>query len=153
MGQHEVSESGRVDKRLSNKSNRPTGVIAAILSAIIIAVLLFFSVSETRSDESRLIYCPEGETAVYLYTGPVIEPSTHVKAEYFTPVERNVPQPTEKDEMVCPGTDVPLNGYEWWFWKRGQPLPRLTFPGAVTLLTKDEQGNFVWWPWELNIEE
>jgi hypothetical protein len=127
--------------------------IAAIVSAIIVGLLLFISVSETRSDESRLIYCPEGKTAVYLYTGPVIEASTEVKAEYFRPVDENVENPKETDPMNCPGTDVPLNGYEWWFWKRGRPLPKLTFPGAVTLLTKDEQGNFLWWPWELDIED
>lgn len=95
-----------------------------------------------------IIYCPETleplyETTYDLSTRTGNDP---VLAEDFKPVSEYIPQPVNGTRMVCPGTNIPLNGFEYFYWKRGYSLPKLAYQ-AVSLLTKDKKGNFVWLPY------
>ena len=74
------------------------------------------------------IYCPETKELVYYYKYENVEPGTIVYASDFRPAREDIPQPIETDPMVCPGTDIPLNGYVWWFWEKGYPKPRIAHP-------------------------
>lgn len=142
-----------------NEISKPSVVLSLLMALVVYSLtgifmaLIVTNVFGEAEFVEKVVYCPETKEAVYEYKGPRIRQDTIVKAEYFRPLKEGVKQPTERDAMVCPGMNAPLNGFEWWFWARGRHLPRLTFPGAVTLLTKNDQGDLEWWPWELSIED
>lgn len=101
-------------------------------------------------DGTTEIYCPLEKRLLYIYQYP-FSIYSKITAEDFVAVE-GVPQPIDGDRLVCPFDGVPLNGYEYWFYSRGRSLPKMVYAG-VTLLSKDKNGNFVWVPYELDLEE
>ena len=81
------------------------------------------------------IYCPDTKEVVYIYKGDF-------KDFNYSDF---IPNPEDGSRMVCPGTQIPLNGFEYFFWKKGYTLPKMAY-NAVSLLTK-ENGEFVWKPY------
>ena len=67
-------------------------------------------------------------------------------------MSKDIPQPQPTDDMVCPLCKAPLNGYEFWFWNKKRDLPKMVY-NAITLLTKDKDGNFIWIPYEVVMDE
>lgn len=125
------------------------GRIAYWIVCLIWIVCLFFLSGISFADEP--IYCPDCKTYLYDYKGE-LEHKVHqdFKAKDFIPKE-GIPQPSEHDEMVCPLCKAPLNGYEYWFWKRHRPLPKMVYK-AVTLMTKKE-GKFCWRPYKVELKD
>lgn len=99
------------------------------------------------------IYCPYTHKHIYNYKKDEIIAGDELKAENFEPADKDIPEPIIFTiYAVCPICKAPLNGYLFWAWKKGQPIPKMFYPG-VTLLTKDKEGNFIWKPYDINIKE
>lgn len=112
-----------------------------------IFLLIFLTTFIGRSGSP--ILCPDTGKIVYYYQGNLNEASTpgvQVKGEDFKPVF-GVKQPKQVP-LVCPGTETPLNGFEYWFWARGYEKPKMVYPG-YTFLTK-ENDKSVWKPVDIS---
>lgn len=101
------------------------------------------------------IYCPKCHKHLYDYKGEEIprpvDNRSGLNIKDVVPVE-GVPVPTEQDKFVCPYDQAPLNGWEYWFWEKGRPLPKMVYP-AISVLTKDASGEWVWVPDEVKIKD
>lgn len=118
---------------------------------IFLTILFLFVSFEVFAEKE--VYCPATKELVYYYKYDVKPgPGETFKASDFRPAKEGVLQPVEGDYFVCPETDVPMNGFEYWFYERKRSLPKMAF-NAVTFLTKDEHGNFIWWPHEVNMHD
>lgn len=98
------------------------------------------------------IYCPHCKKHLYDYQKDEIIPDSQVKAEDFKPADKDILQPRESDRMVCPIDGSPLNQYEAWAWERKMSLP-LFKVWAVSLLTKDKDGNWIGVPYDIKVED
>lgn len=56
------------------------------------------------------------------------------------------------DLGICPKDNAPLNGYKYWFWSRGRPMPKMAYP-AETYLYKGKDGKFYWSPYEVDLSD
>ena len=97
------------------------------------------------ADAKTPIYCPDTKELLYYWAFDVVDAKAdaQIKAEDFTPID-GVPSPSPNDPMVCPGTDTPLNGFEFVANRHGINM-RMVYP-VVSLLTKTDSGEFVWFP-------
>jgi hypothetical protein len=57
-----------------------------------------------------------------------------------------------KKDSVCPKDGAPLNGYKYWFWSRERKSPVMAFK-AETYLVKDMNGEFHWYPEEVDLKD
>ena len=121
-----------------------------------IVTLLFFSIFASVGPgvvpalADMGVYCPKCKRHLYDFKGEVVIGQT-IKASDFVSVE-GVEQPVSGSRMVCPFDSAPLNGWEYWFYEKGREEPRFAF-NAVTLLTKDENGEFRWFPDDVVMDE
>jgi len=97
------------------------------------------------------IYCPHCKEHLYNYQKDEIIPNTQILAKDFIPAKPEIPQPTESSPMVCPLCHCPLNQYESWAWERNMNPPKFNI-WAISLLTKDEEGNFIGVPYDFKYE-
>ena len=96
------------------------------------------------------IFCPKCSRHLYDYHGE-LGSSPIVEASDFTAVDASR-DPIDGDRMICEFDSAPLNGYEYWFWSRGRGKPRFAY-GAVTLMTIDDNGEFVFKPYEVELTD
>lgn len=113
---------------------------------ILITILVFSGISAVFAEIP--IYCPECKEHLYDYQKDEIIPDTIIYAKDFLPAHDNVLQPVESDKMICPLCKAPLNWYEYQAWEKDQPIP-IFYCWAITLLTKDKEGNFYWTPYDI----
>jgi len=111
-------------------------------------VILSGLVGQVSADMT--IYCPETKRPLYIYREEMVSGAV-LMASDFEPVDKNVRQPRAADKFNCPICATPLNGWEYWFYKRRLNSPNIVYP-AISLLTK-EDGKFVWRPDPLNLPE
>lgn len=98
------------------------------------------------------IYCPHCKTHLYNYAKDEIIAGSQILAKDFTPANDSISQPQENTEMVCPLCFCPLNQYESWAWEKKVDKPIFNC-WAVSLLTKDKNGNFVGVPYDIKYED
>lgn len=122
-------------------------------------VLLWVLLSTSISYAGNQIFCPFCKKHLYDYKYDIqyaFENKMPLKAENFTPLNGAPIIPLKTTQvhtfLKCPYDNAPLNGYLYWFWERGLHEPTLFYP-ALTLLTIDQQGDFVWEPYEVELEE
>src|SRR3990167_2823174 len=115
------------------------------MKLFLLSLLGIFSLGSAAMAEME-IYCPETKELVYYYKYDEIEGGTAVLASDFRPANDIIPQPINGERLVCPGTDIPLNGWEYESWKNGLPMPKF-FYYTISLMTKDKEGNFIWVPY------
>jgi ketosteroid isomerase-like protein len=72
-------------------------------------------------------------------------------AKDFVPASDEIEQPKENDLFVCPLCVTPLNGWEYFGTVNNSKSHTLVFP-AVSVLTKDENGNWKWVPYDVPVE-
>lgn len=112
-------------------------IISSVLCLIFILCVSVASATD--------IYCPVCKRLLYTTIEDI--QFTPFEVEYFIPAE-GVPAPTLSDDFVCPFDKTQLNGYKYWFSSRGRELPVMRYP-ALTIYTKDKDGNFIWYPEEV----
>lgn len=114
---------------------------------------MFFS---TQAFADVPIYCPKCKTHLYNYVKDelpkYIDGKQSLNVQDFIPAQEGISQPDDNDEAVCPFDKAPLNGYEFWAWERGFAPPKF-ISQVWTFMTKDADGNFVWSPYNLVIED
>ena len=54
--------------------------------------------------------------------------------------------------FICPFDSAPLNGWEYWAWDRGLHEPTMAY-GALSVYTKNDKGEFYWFPNDVNISD
>ena len=54
-------------------------------------------------------------------------------------------------QKICPKDSAPLNGYEYWFWSRNRPAPKMAYPAKTYLIKKD--GKFIWYPDNVDLHD
>jgi hypothetical protein len=96
------------------------------------------------------VYCPKCKTHLYNYKKVVMD-NEFLLAEDFIPVSNNIQQPVEASRFVCPLCDASLNGWEYYGEVNKSKSHTLVFP-AVSVLTKDENGNWKWVPYDVPVE-
>ena len=97
------------------------------------------------------IYCPHCLRHILDYKYDEINPGDKITLDDLILVESQVViGPVEY--ATCPFDDAPLNGFLYWAWEKKMHEPTLNYP-AVTFLTKDNEGNLVWKPYELNLDD
>ncbi|MDI6732335.1 MAG: hypothetical protein QME16_00180 [Planctomycetota bacterium] len=98
------------------------------------------------------IYCPHCKRHLYNYQKDEIKVGDELKAEDFKPASEDVPQPKNEDAFVCPIDNCPMNQYESWAWEQ-KAHPPVFHIWAVSLLTKDKEGNWLGVPYNITIED
>ena len=116
---------------------------------IVVILILIFSVSAFAD---IAIYCPYCKTHLYNYQKEEIAVNSQFLAKDFKPENDSIKQPIESDYMVCPLDSCPLNQYESWAWERKMKPPVFKV-WAVSLLTKDENGNWKGVPYDVKFED
>jgi len=120
----------------------------------IIFCLAIILLSASTLEAITEIYCPSTRELAYYYLGDLFAPVETFKDKPFLQEDfLNLDGTPVHGKSVCPKTEVPINGFEWWFYKRGYNIPKIVYNSGYTFLTKDEEGNFVWKPYDLNISE
>ena len=97
------------------------------------------------------VYCPLCEKHLYDYQKEFVKGET-VLAKDFKPADTSISQPSETSPMTCPFDSAPLNLFEYVLWEKGMKAPVFNYP-ALSLLTKDEDGNFIYLPYDKPILE
>ena len=116
------------------------------MKLFLLSLLGIFSLGSTAMAEME-IYCPETKELVYYYKYDEVENGRELIPSDFRPADDAIPQLINRGaRLVCPGTDIPLNGWEYESWKLGLPMPKF-FYDAISLMTKDKEGNFIWVPY------
>ena len=89
---------------------------------------------------------------LYTYTGKLEELNKSTKEDFIFVEAKEIVSVTHsgRGELICPFDKNYLNGYLYWFASRGYSLPKMVYP-AVTIMTKNENGDFIWLPYELNL--
>lgn len=118
------------------------------LALIVIFLFVFLGIALAEIP----IYCPHCKTHLYNYQKDEIVVNSQINAEDFKPANDNIPQPKDKDKMVCPIDNCPLNQYESWAWERKMSLPVFKV-WAISLLTKDKDGNWKGVPYDIKVED
>ncbi len=114
---------------------------------IIFTIALFISFDVYAG---TTIYCPSTKEPIYEYKYEITS-DTEFKTVDFTPTDPNGWQ-INMFRPINYKNGVPLDGYDYWFWSRGRPLPKKNFT-TYTFLIKDNNGNFVWMPYKVDLEE
>ena len=124
------------------------------MKKIFLFLLIFFLTTNSYADIA--IYCPHCHKHLYDYKKDEIprpiDGKVQIYAADFIPASSDIKAPTEDSEMVCPFDQAPLNGWEYWFWAKKRSLPRMSYP-AISLLTKDKDGKFIWLPDDIVIPD
>lgn len=131
-------------------SNTKKGMIMRGIGYTAIGIILVGTCKVAAAELE--IFCPKCKKHLYNYRFDDIRVLDGVFAEDFIPASNDIPQPDDKDPMVCPICSAPLNGYEFWFWFRGKDIPRFAFP-AMSLYIRDKDGNFKWFPDDILMDE
>lgn len=101
------------------------------------------------------IYCPKCKKHLYNYQHDEIIKGSLVKAEDFKPANDSITQPQAGSRMICPLDNTSLNG--WQYYADRENFKTFSFAyNAVSLLTKDKDGKWVWVPYDvpqLNMNE
>jgi len=118
---------------------------------VILVLILISSYIGIASAETE-IYCAYCEEHVYTYKYNVQRLKESLNPEDLEPANDFIRYLTVRDEFNCPYDEAPLNGYKYFFWKRGLHEPVMVYP-AVTVRTKNSDGDWVWSPWELDIDD
>ena len=115
--------------------------------------LVLFLFIATPSFAETKIHCPKCLTHLYTVLYDIKEASEgkRVLSAKDIVASKGIPHPEESDRFICPLDQTPLNGYEYWFHKRGLPETRLAYQ-ALTVLT-DIDGKLVWYPYEILLRE
>ena len=109
---------------------------------IIFAFLSLFFASPVLADTID-IYCPECHK--FLWELNYEKPLT--LDDFRT---NNIIKGEPSVKLICPFDDAPINGWEYWAWVRGMHQPVMAYP-ALSVMTLDEQGDFVWFPHDVDI--
>jgi len=117
--------------------------VILILVSIALYILIF---SQMKACADEIIICPNCGKQLYRYKSNIVE-GEMITADKAEPLG-SLPQPKDTDEFVCPYCGAPLNGFEFWFWKRKRPLPKMIYSGGLTVLTING-----WKPYEVNIDD
>jgi hypothetical protein len=116
-----------------------------LLSLLVpVFLLLTFSIAFAGID----IYCPKCKNHVYIYSKDEIKKGEQVKAEDFVPAQIIIAVPESGEPMVCPFDGVPLNGWEYYAKIQHYKDFVLAYP-AVSMLTKDKEGKWLWVPFDI----
>ena len=93
------------------------------------------------------VYCAYCQRHLYTYTDE-IKDSGSINPSKFEPIDPLAVSPLalrRLEDFKCPYDDAPLNGYLYWAWQIQVNEPRLVYK-ALTIYTKDKEGNFYWYP-------
>ena len=132
--------------QLKIMKNKDKNLLIILLTFGFILTLFLFAFAEIP------IYCPHEKILLYYYQNDEISLKGILRAEDFKPANDLIPQPQENSEMVCPICGSPLNGYEWFAFEK-KMKPTVMIYKAITLLTKDESGNFKFVPYDFQPED
>src|SRR3990167_1464600 len=116
---------------------------------IAVVLILFFA---TIIFADIPVYCPLCKVHLYNYQKDEITVGSQIRAEDFKPASDDIPQPVESTPMVCPLDGCPLNQYESWTWIR-KMKPPVFHTWAISLLTKDKDGNWAGVPYDVKVED
>ncbi len=122
-----------------------------IRSLLVFITAALLCVATSYADTT--IYCPYTMEPVYTYKHAIIknEALRSYKITDFIPVKEDGWM-IDLAHPVNYRNGVPLDGYDYWFWSRGLNLPKKNY-GAYTFYVKDDEGNFEWRPWEVELHE
>jgi hypothetical protein len=98
------------------------------------------------------IYCPHCKAHLYNYQKDEIKAGDVLLARDFIPADDRIAQPLDSDPFECPFDGCPLNQYESWAWERKASAPVFKV-WAISLLTKDKDGNWIGVPYDLKLED
>lgn len=115
------------------------------MKKLLLTILFLFITNIAFADTA--IYCPKCKQHLYNYKKEIIK-GEQVKTEDFEPTRIDIPKLVDGEDMVCPFDKRVLNG--WDFWGKSQKFKSfsMAYP-AISLLTKDENGKFIWVPWDI----
>ncbi len=94
------------------------------------------------------IYCPKCKTHIYNYVKDEIPKGERLNSEDFNPANDTIPKPKKSDLIICPIDHAPLNGWEYYAKIQHYKSFTMAYP-AVSLLTKDKDGKWVWLPFDM----
>ena len=111
----------------------------------IIGVIVFCSYVSAAEIRTK-IYCPECHRHIYTYDGeiPLNFKTTDIN-------EKNLKGYKKGDKLICKFDQAPINGWEYWFWKRDRLPPKMVYPALAVMIKKDK--SFVFYPDEANLED
>lgn len=111
------------------------------MNKILLFIFLFISIPAFADTVD--IYCPKCHK--FLWTLNYDDPLTldDLKAKNF--IDRSDFKVVDNTRFICPIDGTPLNGWEYWAWERNMHPPVMAYP-ALTVMTLDEKGDFVWFP-------
>ncbi len=92
------------------------------------------------------VYCPKCKTLLYIYQKDEIPKGEKLKVKDFISVSDSIPAIDKR--FVCPLDETKLNGWEYWGEEQVFSSFKLGYQ-AVSLLTKDKEGNFIWVPFDI----
>ncbi len=113
-----------------------------LLTIVLLLVFINFVYAEIP------IYCPKCKQHIYNYTKDEIVKGTQIKAEDFKPANESISQPQSGEKMICPFDNAPLNGWEYYAKIQHYKSFSMAYP-AISLLTKDKDGKWVWIPFDM----
>lgn len=117
-----------------------------IVWGIIISILFAVFAQKAYPEE---IYCPNCKELLYKYEGN-LPLDGRIDRKDLKPVKGQI---TPRFRTIrCHRCNAPINGYKFWFWERERPLPKMPYE-VYTFMVKDSKGNFVWRPFEVNLED
>jgi len=115
-----------------------------------VSLLLFLLVPLVYCYQIVDVYCPKCQKLLYHLTFEGKLLTTWIKPDNIEAV-KDIPYFLKGDRFICPFDSAPLNGWEYWFWERDLDSPAFPYP-ALTVWTKVD-GEFRFWPDEVNLEE
>jgi uncharacterized protein YbaR (Trm112 family) len=109
---------------------------------------LFFTCIYSIALAEIPVYCPDCKTLLYIYQKDEVEKGVKLEPKDFTPVSDSISALKKHGDIVCPLDGAKLNGWEYWADEQGFSSFSMSYQ-AVSLLTKDKDGNFVWVPYDI----
>lgn len=108
-----------------------------------IIVFLFLLICAPAFSDTVDIYCPKCHK--FLWTLNYEKPLTldDFKTDNIIKGEPSV-------KPICPFDGAPINGWEYWAYERGMHPPVIVYP-ALTVYTLNEQGDFIWFPDDVEV--
>lgn len=112
--------------------------------------IIFFSAQNVFADIN--IYCAECKKKILVYQKESLPlDGVYDKAD-FVSVSKNKKFEKSAEKFICPYDGAPLNGYEYWFWVKGYPAPKMML-SVGTFHVKLKDGKFGWLPSEVELHE
>jgi len=112
---------------------------------LFITILLLFTAQIAKAE--TLVYCPKCKNPLYVMKID-IKKGEQLKPEYFVSVSPSIPDPKSDTPMICPLCRSSLNGWDYYMKSQGFKSYSMAYT-AVSLLTKNTDGKWLWTPCDM----